>query len=390
MAEPRQLPRPAEARPRFPRPSLAVIKVGSNSLRSENGRLDRDQIRVLADAVVDARQHGTQVVLVSSGAVAAGLGLLGLRERPNDMATLQSAASVGQGELVHAYQQHLARHGLACGQVLLTQDDFVRRTRYLNARSTFRRLLELGAVPVVNENDVVATEELAYGDNDHLAALVASMLEAQLLLLLSDVAGLYDADPRTSAEARLIEAVDDPASVDPTSVGGVGSYVGSGGMRSKVEAARVAVLSGCHAVIADARRPAVVDDVLSGAHVGTWFVSQPRRLEARRLWIGLALNPHGRVVVDAGAEHALTRGGTSLLAVGVTGVEGRFGAGDPVEVVNPRGEVIARGLVNYATEDLRRIAGRSTGDAVAAFGSTYAREVIHRDDLMLLASPGRR
>lgn len=385
---------------RFPRPRLAVVKVGSNSLRGQGGRLDRDQIRALADQVATARSAGTDVVLVSSGAVAAGLGLLGLDDRPADLVTLQSAASVGQGELVHTYQQHLLRHGLPCGQVLLTQDDFVRRKRYLNARATLRRLLDLGAVPIVNENDVVATEELAYGDNDHLAALVTSMIEAQLLLLLSDVEGLYDADPNIVPDARLVSQVDDVTLIDPGTIGGArpswraaasvpvqaGSFIGSGGMRTKVEAARVAVLSACHAVIANTRRPGVVEEALAGATVGTWFVAQPRRLEARRLWIGFALNPHGRVHVDAGAVAALTRGGTSLLAVGVTGVEGVFSVDDAVEVVGPDGTVVARGLINYDSSDLERIAGRSTAEAVEAFGPGYAYEVIHRDDLVVFAS----
>ncbi|MFN2556215.1 MAG: glutamate 5-kinase [Nitriliruptorales bacterium] len=371
------------AEPRFPRPRLTVVKVGSNSLRGQGGRLDREQIRALADQVAAIRAAGTDVVLVSSGAVAAGLGLLGIDERPADLVTLQSAASVGQGELVHTYQQHLLHHGLTCGQVLLTQDDFVRRHRYLNARATLRRLLDLAAVPIVNENDVVATEELAYGDNDHLAALVASMLEAQLLLLLSDVEGLYDADPNIVPDARLVGRVDDLTLIEPTTIGGAGSFVGSGGMRTKVEAARVAVLSACHAVVANARRPRVVEEAVDGAAVGTWFVAQPRRLEARRLWIGFALNPHGRVHVDAGAVAALTRGGTSLLAVGVTGVEGTFSPGDAVEVVGPDGSIVARGLINYDPSDLERIAGRSTATAVHSFGPGYAREVVHRDDLVI-------
>ncbi|MDP8930569.1 MAG: glutamate 5-kinase [Actinomycetota bacterium] len=371
---------------RFPRPRLAVVKVGSNSLRGQGGRLDRHQIAALADQVAASRAAGSDVVLVSSGAVAAGLGLLGFDNRPADLVTLQSAASVGQGELVHTYQQHLLRHGLACGQGLLTQDDFVRRNRYLNARATLRRLIELGAVPIVNENDVVATEELAYGDNDHLAALVASMVEAQLLLLLSDVEGLHDADPRIVPEARLIGRVDDLTLVDPATIGGAGSFVGSGGMRTKVEAARVAVLSACHAVIAEARQPHVIEAALAGEHVGTWMVAQPRRLEARRLWIGFALNPHGRVQVDSGAVRALVQGRTSLLAVGVRRVEGAFSAGDAVEVVGPDGRIVARGLINYDATDLERIVGRSTAEAVEVFGSGYAREVIHRDDLVVLAA----
>lgn len=369
---------------RYPRPQLAVVKVGSNALRRSDGQLDREQVRRVAAAIVAARRDGTDVVLVSSGAVAAGLAPLGLDRRPADMVTLQSAASVGQVELVHEYQGQLATHGVAGGQVLLTQDDFVRRTRYLNARATFHRLLELGAVPVVNENDVVATDELAYGDNDRLAALVATMLDAEVLLLLSDVEGLYEADPRSHPGAALIPRVDDPATIDRSGLGGVGSYVGSGGMRSKVDAAHVAVLSSCHAVIAHAHETDVVRRVLDGEALGTWFVAQARRYEARRLWIGFALSPHGRITVDAGAADALRRGGTSLLGVGVTGADGDFVRGDAIEIADPDGAVIARGLVNYDVGDVRRIAGWRTGDAVDEFGPGYGHEVVHRDDLVLL------
>ena len=370
---------------RFERPELAVVKVGSSSLRGEDGRLDREQVHALARQLARAREQGTKVVLVSSGAVAAGMGLLGLERRPLDLPTLQACAAVGQGELVHEYQRVLSEHGLACAQVLLSQDDFVRRGRYLNARTALKRLLELPAVPVINENDVVATEELSYGDNDHLGALVASMLEARLLVLLSDVPGLYEADPRTTPDAALVERVDDIDDLDLAAIGGVGSHVGSGGMRTKVESARVAVRSAAHAVVADARRPDVLAEVLAGEPVGTWFVAQAQRLDARRLWIGFALAAHGRIHVDAGAADALRRRGTSLLSVGVTRADGTFAAGDAVEVVDPDGAVLARGLSNYDVADVTRIAGRSTAAAAEAFGAGYAREVIHRDDLVVLA-----
>ena len=369
---------------RFPRPGLAVVKVGSSSLRGSDGRLDRDQVHRLAEALADARAAGTDVVLVSSGAVAAGMGLLGFDARPVDLPTLQACAAVGQGELMHEYQSTLLARGLTAAQILLSQDDFVRRSRYLNARTTLHRLLRLGAIPIINENDAIATEELAYGDNDHLAALVASMLEAGVLLLLSDVDGLYDGDPRHDADARLVERVDAIDDLDLTAIGGSGSFVGSGGMRTKVESARVATSSATHTVIANARRPGVVGEALSGEAVGTWFVARRRRLEARRLWIGFALDVHGRIHVDGGAAAALTSRGTSLLSVGVTDAHGSFVAGDAVEVVDPAGRVIARGLSNYDATDVRRIAGRSTSDAEAAFGPGYAREVIHRDDLVVL------
>ncbi|MBW3658832.1 MAG: glutamate 5-kinase [Actinobacteria bacterium] len=369
---------------RFPRPSLAVVKVGSSSLRGPDGRLDRDQIRSLSAQIVAARAAGTRVVLVSSGAVAAGMGLLGLERRPVDLPTLQACAAAGQGELIHEYQTHLVGSGLNAAQILLSQDDFVRRGRYLNARTTLHRLLELGLVPIINENDAVATEELSYGDNDHLAALVASMLEADLLLLLSDVDGLYDDDPRSGGDVALIDTVGDVRDLDLGSIGGTGSYVGSGGMRTKVEAARVATASAAEAVVANARRADVLVDVLAGEPVGTWFRKHPRRLEARRLWIGFALSVHGRIHVDEGAAEALRARGTSLLSVGVTGADGTFAEGDAVEVVAPDGSVVARGLTRYAAGDVSRLAGRSTADAGREFGPSYRREVIHRDDLVVL------
>ncbi len=369
---------------RFERPRLAVIKIGSSSLRGQDGRLDRPQVRQLAEQIVSVREAGSKVVVVSSGAVAAGMGLLGLDRRPVDLPTLQACAAVGQGDLIQEYQNVLASHGLTGAQILLSQDDFVRRNRYLNARTALRRLLDLGAVPVINENDAVATEELAYGDNDHLAALVTSMLESQVLALLSDVSGLYDGDPRNDPDAQLIARVDEIDDLDLDRIGGVGSYVGSGGMRTKVGSARVAVHSAAHVVVANARQPGVLVDAVSGAEVGTWFVARPNRVEARRLWIGFALTAHGRIHVDAGAAEALRSRGTSLLAVGVVRADGTFEVGDAVEVVDPEGRVVARGLSNYDVGDVTRLAGRSTADAVDTFGPGYAREVIHRDDLVVV------
>jgi glutamate 5-kinase len=360
-----------------------VVKVGSSSLRGPDGRLDQAQVEVLSRQLIAARDGGTRVVLVSSGAVAAGMGLLGLDRRPMDLPTLQAAAAVGQGELIQAYQRVLTTEGLTGAQILLSQDDFVHRGRYLNARTALQRLLDLGAVPIVNENDAVATDELSYGDNDHLAALVASMLDADLLVLLSDVAGLYDRDPR-QPDAQLIPRVADVTDLDLATIGGVGSYVGSGGMRTKVGSARVATASATHTVIADARAPDVLARVLAGEPVGTWFVAAPHRVEARRLWIGYALRVHGRIHVDAGAVEALRSRGVSLLGVGVTRVDGRFGAGDAVEVVGPDGAVVARGLSSYDVADVARLAGRTTAEAAADLGAGYAREVIHRDDLVVL------
>jgi glutamate 5-kinase len=368
---------------RFTRPSLAVVKVGSSSLRDPDGLLDRAQVAALSSQVARLRAEGMQVVVVSSGAVAAGMGRLGLAQRPTDTPTLQAAAAAGQGALVHAYQQVLDEHGLVGAQLLLSQDDFVIRRRYLNARTSLRRLLELGAVPIINENDAIATEELTYGDNDHLAALVASMLGAGLLVLLSDVEGMLDRPP-SEPGAQLVRVVEDPDDVDLERIGGAGSVVGSGGMRTKIGAAQVAVRSGMHVVIADARRPDVVVEVAHGADVGTWFVAREGRMEARRLWIAFALRVRGRISIDAGAVRVLRGGSASLLGVGVTGCEGAFAAGDAVEVVGPDGAVVARGLVAYEAADVTRLAGLATDVAVATLGAGFGREVIHRDDLAVI------
>ncbi len=368
---------------RFDAPALVVVKVGSSSLRDAAGHLDHAQVRALTTQVVGLRREGVQVVVVSSGAVAAGMGALGLERRPADTPTLQAAAAAGQGVLIHAYQEVLAEHGLTGAQLLLSQDDFVVRRRYLNARTALRRLVELGAVPIINENDAIATEELTYGDNDHLAALVASMLGAQLLVMLSDVEGMLDRPPGVEG-ATLIDTVLDPDHIDLTRIGGSGSAVGSGGMRTKIGAAQVAVRSGMHVIIADAARPDIVTDAVHGAQVGTWFVARPSRMEARRLWIAFALRVRGRVHIDEGAVRVLRGGSASLLGVGVTGCDGDFSIGDAVEVAGPDGTVVARGLIAYAQADVSRLAGLASAAAVETLGAGFGREVIHRDDLVVL------
>ena len=370
---------------RFDRPDLVVVKVGSSSLRRDDGLLDRARLAALADEVAAVRAAGIPVVVVSSGAVAAGMGVLGLDARPDDLPTLQAAAAVGQGQLAHAWQEELARHGLSAAQILLNQDDVVHRHRFLTGRTTLHRLLQLGTVPVINENDAVATEELVYGDNDHLAAVVATMLRADLLLLLSDVEGLLTADPTRDPEAELIDRVEDPASIGAV-IGGSSSTVGSGGMRTKVEAASVAVRAGCQAVVADARVPGVVLDAVEGTAVGTWFVAQPRRLEARRLWIGAALRPRGQLTIDDGAVRALRDRASSLLAVGVTAASGDFEAGDLVEVVDQQGTTVARGLVRLDVADVRRVLGRTSGEVADELGRRGG-ELINRDDLVVVDGP---
>lgn len=359
-----------------------VVKVGSSSLTSAAGGLDPARV----DALVDALAGGpaAQTVLVSSGAIAAGLAPLSLTARPRDLATQQAAAAVGQGELVAHYSRSFARHGLTVAQVLLTADDVVRRTHYRNAERALDRLLGLGVVPVVNENDTVATEEIRFGDNDRLAALVAHVVRADALLLLSDVDGLYDGRPGRPGVRRL-EVVEDVADVDPAWISGSGSAVGTGGMATKVQAAGIATAAGVPVVLAAAADAAAA---LAGAPVGTAFPARGHRFRARTAWLAYASRPAGTLRLDAGAAAAVTGRGASLLAAGVVAAEGRFAAGDPVDLVDPDGTVLARGLVGFDLDEVVPMLGRSTAELAEAFGPERARELVHRDSLALLAPAG--
>jgi glutamate 5-kinase len=373
---------PADARGRLLHAQRIVVKVGSSSLAGPNGgRLDVTRLRGLADVLATRRVGGGQVVLVSSGAIAAGLGPLGLRTRPHDLATQQAAASVGQGALVAAYQHAFGEHGLTVGQVLLTIDDVTRRTHYTNARRTLEKLLDLGVVPIVNENDTVATQEIRFGDNDRLAALVAHLVDADALILLTDVDALYDGPPSRGG-ARRIPVVAGRSDLEHVEIGGTGSGVGSGGMTTKVEAASIATAAGIPTVLTSAERAA---DVLGGADVGTVFLpGDGQRRRSRKLWLAHATSVRGRLVIDAGAVHALVHRRTSLLPAGVSEVHGSFFEGDAVDVCALDGAVVARGLVNYSSAELPVMLGRTTRDLARELGPGYEREVIHRDDLVLL------
>ncbi len=353
-----------------------VVKVGSSSLTTRAGGIDADRVDALVDAVVARHRGDTQLVLVSSGAIAAGLAPLGLRNRPRDLATQQAAASVGQMLLVSRYAASFARYGRTVGQVLLTGDDMVRRAHYRNAKRNFERLLELGVVPVVNENDAVATDEIRFGDNDRLAALVAHLLHADALLLLSDVDGLYNGDPRRPG-TRLITEVSGDADLDGVVAGKSGSTVGTGGMASKVDAARVATSAGVHVVLTST---ALAAAALAGEPVGTHFTPTGRRLPTRLLWLRHATTPRGQLVLDDGAVAAITQRRASLLSAGITAVHGDFVAGDPVDLLTPTGATVARGLVAYDATELPALLGKST----PALKPQHRREVIHRDDLALL------
>ncbi len=357
-----------------------VVKVGSSSLTSADGHLDAAAVDRVVDVLAAQRAAGRVVVLVSSGAIAAALGPLGMTGRPRDLATLQAAASVGQGLLMHRYTESFRRHGLIAGQVLLTADDVVRRAHYLNARRALDRLLVMGVVPVVNENDAVATQEIRFGDNDRLAALVALLVEADLLVLLSDVDGVYDADPRLGGSTRLDE-VADARHLEGVTLGERGSAVSTGGMATKVDAARIATGSGVHAVVGAA---ADAEQILAGAVTGTHFHATGARTRSRLLWLAHASAPQGRLVLDDGAVRAVVERHSSLLAAGIVSTQGEFVPGDPVELVDSAGRAVARGLVNYSSGELPELAGRKSRDLVAERGPAYEREVVHRDDLVLL------
>lgn len=358
-----------------------VVKVGSSSLTTAAGGIDPSRVRTLVESLVGVRERGAGLVLVSSGAIAAGLSPLAFRRRPRDLARQQAAASVGQGLLVHRYTEEFARHAQVTGQVLLTLDDVTRRSHYRNAQRTFETLLELGVVPIVNENDTVATSEIRFGDNDRLAALTAHLVHADLLVLLSDVDGLYDAPPHLAA-STIIAEVTDVGELGDIRIGRAAEPgLGTGGMQTKLEAARIATGAGVPVVLTDL---AHAQAALAGEAVGTLFHPTGRRRPSRLLWLAHAGETKGRVILDAGAVRALTERRASLLPAGITGVSGAFAAGDPVELVDQRGRVVARGLVNYDAAELPGLLGRSTRDLARELGAAYEREVVHRDDLILL------
>ncbi len=361
-----------------------VVKVGSSSLTDGHGHLDPQRLAGLADVLAERRAASQDVVLVSSGAIAAALGPLALPARPRDLATAQAAASVGQGLLVAQWAEAFARHDLRVGQVLLTADDAMRRAHYRNASRALEKLLALGVVPVVNENDAVATDEIRFGDNDRLAALVSHLVRADALVLLTDVDALYTGPPGRAGSVRvpLVLGPEDVAGID---VSRRGSAVGTGGMVTKLDSVAIATGSGIPVLLTSAAR---ARDGLGGADVGTWFAATGQRTSVRRLWLAHAARVRGRLEVDAGAVRAVRDRGTSLLPAGVVGVSGRFSAGDPVEIVGPDGVVVARGLVSYDATEVPALLGRQTADLAAELGAGYDRELVHRDDLVLVRPRG--
>ncbi|GAB3168578.1 glutamate 5-kinase [Myceligenerans halotolerans] len=382
---------PVSSRAALPAARRVVVKIGSSSLTRPDGHLDEGALRSLVDVLAarvsgpgagdpaGSAPNGGQVVLVTSGAVAAGIGPLGLPALPRDLATMQAAASVGQGQLVARYTEAFAGHGLRVGQVLLTAEDTVRRSRYANAQRSLEKLLALGVVPVINENDAVTTAELKFGDNDRLAALAAHLVRADALVLLTDIDGLYDGPPSRPGTRRIphVAQLSDVADVEVTARG---SAVGTGGMLTKLQSVRIATGDGIPVVLTRATDAAAA---LAGEDTGTFFAATGRRTTARRLWIAHAAGTQGRIHLDGGAVRAVRGGRASLLPAGVTKAEGVFDAGDPVELVGPDGVVVARGLVAFGSADLPALLGRTTHALREELGEGYDREVVHRDDLVL-------
>lgn len=361
-----------------------VVKIGSALLTADGRGLDRGAMVVWVEQMVALRRAGVELVLVSSGAVAAGMSRLGWSSRPSTIHQLQAAAAVGQMGLVQAWESSFAEHQLQTAQVLLTHDDLSDRKRYLNARSTLRTLVDLGVIPVINENDTVVTDEIRFGDNDTLAALVANLVEADLLVILTDRDGMFDADPRHHPDAQLIfEArADDPA-LDAVA-GGTGGALGRGGMQTKLRAARLAARSGANSIIVGGRIERVLDRLKAGERLGTLLTPERGRHAARKQWLAGHLQMRGTLTLDAGAVRALLEQRKSLLPVGVTAVEGSFRRGEMVACVGPDGREVARGLVNYSAADAQRIAGLGTEAIEQVLGYLDEPELVHRDNLVLV------
>ncbi|MEO0531937.1 MAG: glutamate 5-kinase [Planctomycetota bacterium] len=371
-----------------------VVKIGTRCLACKDGTLDEDQVASIAEQLVKiGAGTSRRVVLVSSGAVGAGIGLLGLTERPSDVSHLQAAAAIGQSHLIDAYNRAFQEHGLLAGQVLLTADDINDRRRYLNFRNTIRALFDYGVIPIVNENDTVRTEELAQtvGDNDHLAALVANAISARLLVILTDVDGLFDGDPKDeqSNVIGMVDSIDsetqDFVSVDANQ--SAGPSLSTGGMASKLRAAQIATHAGESVILANGRKPDVLVDLMAGEPLGTLLPGEGGRVTERKRWIGYAAQPVGKLGIDAGAIRAIEEQGRSLLPVGITSVTGLFEKGDLVSVIGPDGVEIARGLTNYGSDDLKKIYGQPSEAIAGILGRAPYAVAVHRNDLVLVRDP---
>ncbi len=369
-----------------------VVKVGTSTLAYGPGRLNLQRMEKLIREIVDLVNQGREVVLVSSGAIAAGIGRLGIRKKPADIPTKQAVAAIGQGLLMHIYEKLFQEYGKTTAQILLTKENAVRHHQYLHSRQALLALLRLGAIPVVNENDAVAVDEIKIGDNDTLSAVVATLVDADALVILSDIEGLYSANPAEHAEARLLTEIPEITPEIEAIAGGAGSKLGTGGMSTKIEAAKIAMNAGVNMVIASGSREGVLHRVLAGEEVGTLFPARESHLRVRKSWLAFGRRLEGELVVDAGCEEAMRTKGSSLLAAGILSCEGEFAAGATVRVLTESGQEIARGTVNYSAESIRRLSGKNTrafeglleDKASRRPDGGWPKEIIHRDNMVLM------
>ena len=362
-----------------------VVKVGTSTITYSNGKRNFSQIDRLARELSDLQNQGKEMILVTSGAVAVGVDRLGLAKKPDTIPGKQAAAAVGQGVLMHTYEKFFADYGQVVAQVLLTKTESLDRHRYTNSRNTFMELLRQRVIPIVNENDVVALDELKIGDNDNMSALVAGIVDADLVIILSDVDGLYTANPQTHPEAKLVHTVMEITPAIEESAGGAGTLRGTGGMATKIQAAKAATSSGINLVIASGTEKNAVPRIVAGEEIGTLFVSRENRLQFRKRWLAFGARIMGSIIVDEGCCKALHKaGGCSILPAGITGVDGSFEAGSTVSVKDAQGHEMARGLVHYGSEELEKIKGCRSGEIEELLGHKNFDEVIHRDDLVIL------
>jgi glutamate 5-kinase len=361
-----------------------VIKIGSNILAHDEEGLDMSRITTISRDICAVQDKGYDVVVVSSGAIAAGMRKLGLRKKPQDIKLKQAAAAAGQSTLMWAYEKSFGKCGKTVAQILLTRDDFADRKRYINSKNTLLTLLSHKVIPIINENDTVSTDEIKFGDNDHLASLVSSLIEAERMIILSDVDGLFTSDPRSNPEAKLITHVAEITPEIEEKAGGVGSAIGTGGMYSKVLAAKRAVNHGIIVHIVTGKKERVLLNLIEGKHAGTTFQPKQEKLTSRKGWIAYGSRAKGSLVIDDGAVRALVEGGKSLLPSGIIAVDGEFDTGDAVYCLDSRGKRIAKGLMNYSSSEITRISGKKTSQIEEILGYKYSEEAIHRDNLVLV------
>ncbi len=368
----------------LPKVRRFVLKIGSRVLTNKGRALSQQIFDRLAQEVTAAKKKGHEVVIVSSGAIAAGMARLGLTEKPKTMPQKQAAAAIGQSALMWNYERSFSFYGEKVAQILLTRDDLANRHRFLNARNTLFTLLTMGVIPIINENDTVVVEEIKVGDNDNLSALVTNLVNADLLIILSDIDGLYERDPRLFKNARLIPLVSQITEDMEEGAAGTSSPISIGGMVTKLEAARKAALFGVPTILANGLVPGIIEKILLGEEVGTLFLPQGSKLKSRKHWIAFTLKPKGKIIVDEGAKKAICQKGKSLLPSGVISVEGKFGVGDAVAIVDTQGQEFARGLTNYGSTEINKIKGLQTGEIIGKLGYKYSDEIIHRDDLAVI------